>query len=86
MAQVKMLRNAAERVGCKLSEGETGDVSDELAAVLVSSGVAELLNPKTIKAVATEPELKGVDETPEPIKAPAETESTVSNKTSKKKY
>jgi alkyl sulfatase BDS1-like metallo-beta-lactamase superfamily hydrolase len=46
--KILMLRNAAASYGCKLSEGETGDVDKELADTLIARGIAV---PGEIKAV-----------------------------------
>lgn len=40
--KIKMLRNPAARLGCELSEGETGDVDDDLAEKLIEMNIAEL--------------------------------------------
>jgi len=43
--KVKMLRNPAASVGCRVVEGETGEVPDNLGRLLVSQGLAECLDP-----------------------------------------
>lgn len=63
--KVLMLRNPAANVGCRLEEGETGDVPDNMGRVLVSAGLAKCLDPppetiatipaKSIEAVPPDP-------------------------------
>lgn len=59
--KITMLRNAASKYGCKLNEGETGEVDDALAADLVDAKIAELAkaDEKSVKAVAKTPAIKG---------------------------
>jgi hypothetical protein len=38
---IKLLRNPAARLGCKLHEGETGNVSESLGKQLLALGLAE---------------------------------------------
>lgn len=46
--KILMLRNAAASFGCKLSEGQTGDVDQSIAEILIARGIAV---PGEIKAV-----------------------------------
>jgi hypothetical protein len=50
--KVRMLRNPAASYGCRVAEGETGEVPDNLGRQLVSQGLAECLDPPP----AAEPE------------------------------
>ena len=54
---IKLLRNPAARLGCKLYEGETGSVSESLGQQLVSLGLAE----EATQAAAV---VRGVDPVP----------------------
>lgn len=47
--KVLMLRNPASNVGCELTEGQTGEVSDNLGRQLVASGLAQCLDPPDAK-------------------------------------
>jgi hypothetical protein len=68
--KVLMLRNPAAVVGCKLREGDTGEVPDSMGRALVSSGIAQCLDtpkakppkepPKKVEAIPPEPEVLGV--------------------------
>ena len=67
---VLLLRNPDRSLRCPLSEGETGEVSDELGKVLVGKGLAVCLDNETV-AKATEDlnaykerQLEGVSEQP----------------------
>lgn len=57
MMKVLMRRNPASNVGCELTEGQTGEVPDNLGRQLVASGLAQCLDPpkkeppKKIKAI-----------------------------------
>ena len=53
--KILMLRNAAASYGCKLSEGETGDVDKEMAETLIARGIAV---PGKIEAVPEKPNVK----------------------------
>lgn len=61
--KIQLLRNPAASVGCKLSEGETGEVSDSLGSQLVQMGIArkiateESAKPKKVKGVAKTPDI-----------------------------
>jgi len=57
--KITMLRNAAAKFGCKLSEGETGEVDNELAQELVDAKIAVPAEEKSVKAVAKTPAIKG---------------------------
>jgi len=57
--KITMLRNAAAKFGCKLSEGETGEVENELAKELVDAKIAVQADEKSVKAVAKIPAIKG---------------------------
>ncbi len=59
--KITMLRNAAKHVGCPLMEGETGEVENEIAERLVSTGIAILVTQE-VKAIAKTPDIKGVTE------------------------
>lgn len=73
--KVKLLRNPSDRFGCKLKEGETGEVPKDVADSLVKLGIAvEIESPSVVKAVpekpaiaeAEAPEIKAVPEEPKP--------------------
>jgi hypothetical protein len=67
--KITMLRNPALAYGCDLKEGETGDVDDVLASVLIGRDIAVAVDvPKVIKAVPEVPSIVG----DEPAEAPAE--------------
>jgi hypothetical protein len=53
--KILMLRNAAASFGCKLTEGETGDVDKSLAEALIARGIAVSAE---IKAVPEKPNVK----------------------------
>lgn len=54
--KVLMIRNPAAKAGCKLQEGETGDVPDALGKSLVANGLAQCLDPpKAIAAIPDRP-------------------------------
>lgn len=51
-----MLRNPSSAFGCKLHEGETGEIEQSLAETLVKMSVAVILEqPKKIQAVPDPP-------------------------------
>lgn len=52
--KIKMLRNPASTYKCELTEGQAGDVSDDLAKTLIDAKIAEpatKATPTEIKAV-----------------------------------
>jgi hypothetical protein len=51
--KILMLRNAAASYGCKLSEGESGDVDKELAETLIARGIAVHGEIKAVPELAT---------------------------------
>lgn len=57
--KITMLRNAAAKFGCKLSEGETGEMENEVAQQLIDARIAVPAEEKTVKAVAKTPAIKG---------------------------
>lgn len=60
--KITMLRNPAAVYGCSLKEGETGDVEEPLARVLVERSIAVVVDmPKEIKAVPEPPSIAGVE-------------------------
>ena len=62
--KIQLLRNPAASVGCKIREGETGEVSDSLGGQLVQMGIAREI--ATEEAVEAKPQkVKGVAKTPE---------------------
>jgi hypothetical protein len=70
---VRILRNPAALYGCRVAEGETGEVPDNLGRLLVSQGLAECLDPPpepapTVRAV---PEQPAIAEAVEPEIKPA---------------
>lgn len=59
---ITMLRNPSSKYGCKLMEGQTGDVDDKIAEELISAGIAVQVSTakKTkIEAVPEKPAIKG---------------------------
>lgn len=54
---VKMLRNPSSSFGCTLSEGETGEISSDLADLLVAEGLAVVSVPDEIEAVPHSPSI-----------------------------
>ena len=58
---ITMLRNAASKYGCKLMEGETGEVPDALAQELIDAKIAEpaKVEEKSVKGVPKTPAIKG---------------------------
>jgi hypothetical protein len=58
--RILMLRNPAESLGCKLTEGGTGEVSTELGEQLVRLGIAVALEENQKPTKAKEPTVKGV--------------------------
>jgi len=71
-----MLRNPAASVGCRVAEGETGEVPDNLGRQLVSQGLAICLNlppqpkpevkPEPVPLVRAIPEPPAIAEAMEP--------------------
>jgi len=59
--KISMLRNAAKRYECSLGEGETGDVPDSLAQILITDKIAVPVSEeqKKVKAVPSTPAIKG---------------------------
>lgn len=55
--KVTMLRNPAAKLGCKLTEGQTGEVPTDIGRELVKAGLAVCLDqaPVAIKAVPPAP-------------------------------
>lgn len=56
--KIQLLRNPAKSLGCKLREGETGEVEDSLGKILVKSNLAVSLEPSpdtSMKAVPAAP-------------------------------
>ena len=70
--KVRMLRNPAASVGCRVAEGETGEVPDNLGRQLVSQGLAECLDsppepkPEPVQVVRAIPEPPTIAEAMEP--------------------
>lgn len=64
-----MLRNPAANVGCRLQEGESGEVHDNLGRTLVAAGLAKCLDqpPEVIVTIPDEP-IKAVPHDP-PVQA-----------------
>lgn len=52
--KIKLLRNPKSSYGCKLTEGQTGDVDEVLAKALIDAKIAE-------PATSTPSEIKAVD-------------------------
>jgi hypothetical protein len=70
--RVYMLRNPANHLGCKLSEGETGVVNRDLGERLVRLGIAEI-SEESKPTQGKESTVKGVPNKPAMSKAkPAE--------------
>ena len=79
--KIAMLRNPAVSLGCKLMEGETGEVETSLADMLVRIGIAVAIEtPKTINGVPSAPEIVATA----PVTRTAETEATIDTKGKKK--
>jgi len=65
--KITMIRNPSRRFGCELMEGQTGEVSDNLAASLIDAGLAVeavaaapvQASKKKIEAVPEKPAIKG---------------------------
>jgi hypothetical protein len=70
--KVKMLINAPRQLGCKLTEGETGEVSKKLGDRLIALGIASPVSPpKPLRAVPepaaiAKPEPPAITPTQEP--------------------
>ena len=60
--KIQLLRNPAKSLGCKLSEGESGDVDDSLGRILVKANLAVSLEPPPVVPVA--PVIKAVPASP----------------------
>jgi len=62
---ITMLRNAAAKFGCKLMEGQTGDVDDAIAKELIDARIAvpaadaEKVEAKKVEGKAPESAVKG---------------------------
>jgi hypothetical protein len=64
--KITMIRNPSRRFGCELMEGQTGEVSDNLAVSLIDAGLAVeavtapvQASKKKIEAVPEKPAIKG---------------------------
>lgn len=82
--KVKMLRNAASSLGCRIPEGQTGDVDDVTGKKLVAFGLAVCLDPplhppKAAPVILAVPDAPAISEAkpaaiqpakPKPLKAP----------------
>jgi hypothetical protein len=57
--KITMLRNPAASFGCKLGEGQTGDIDKELAERLIELNIAvPFVKEEKIKGVPEEPQIK----------------------------
>ncbi len=76
--KVSMLRNPADSFGCKLTEGEAGEVPDAIGSKLIASGVAVRIDePEGIKAVPESPSIaKASDATSKPRQGPQKSKSS----------
>ena len=64
--QVLMIRNPRHDLGCKLQEGEVGEVSDSLGAELVKLRIAEEVTKKEILGVAKAPKISKAEKHTKP--------------------
>ena len=78
-----MLRNPADSLGCRIAEGETGEVDDALGCHLVSLGIAiEQPNPApVVRAIPDEP---AIAESKEAEIAPAKDEQKAESRAGQK--
>lgn len=57
---ITMLRNAAAKFGCKLMEGQTGEVDDTIAKELIDARIAvPAAETKKVEGKAAESAVKG---------------------------
>jgi hypothetical protein len=69
-----VLRNPAEAFGCRIAEGESGEVDDALGLRLVSLGIAiEIEQPKPAPVVRAIPDEPAIAQAQAPEIAPVET-------------
>lgn len=64
--QVLMLRNPRHDLGCKLQEGDIGEVSESLGAELVKLGIAQEVTKKEILGVAKAPKISKAEKQTKP--------------------
>jgi len=69
--KVRMLRNPAASIGCRVAEGETGEVPDNLGRQLVSQGLAVCIDPPPAPVVRAIPNPPAIAEAAEPEIKPA---------------
>jgi hypothetical protein len=72
--KIEVLRNPAEAFGCRIAEGESGEVDDALGLRLVSLGIAiEIEQPKPVPVVRAIPDEPAIAQAQAPEIAPVET-------------
>ena len=72
--KVKLLRNPAAELGCRIQEGESGEIDDPIGHRLISLGIAiEIEQPKPVPVVRAIPEPPAIAEAAAPQIAPVET-------------
>ena len=75
--KVKLLRNPADSLGCRIAEGEMADIDDPIGTRLVSLGIAIEIEqpkpePKSVPVVRAIPEPPAIAEATAPQIAPVE--------------
>ena len=80
--KVKMLRNAASSIGCRIPEGETGEVDSVTGKKLVAFGLAICLDepPKPMPVIQAVPDPPVIADPKPPTIQPAKTEPKSSAK------
>ena len=70
--RIKLLRNPADSLGCRIAEGESGEIDDAIGRQLVSLGIAiEIEQPKPAPVVRAVPDEPAIAESKAPEIAPA---------------
>ena len=73
--RIKLLRSPAAALGCRIAEGESGEIDDAIGRQLVSLGIAiEIEQPKPAPVVRAVPDEPAIAESKAPEIAPAKTE------------
>jgi hypothetical protein len=72
--KVQLLRNPAAELGCRIQEGESGEIDDPIGHRLISLGIAiEIEQPKPVPVVRAIPDEPAIAEAQAPEIAPVET-------------
>lgn len=73
--KITMLRNPARFLGCELTEGQTGDVSEQTGELMLKLGIAQPATESPVVAEAADAEAAPAPETKSETKTPTESKN-----------